>query len=276
MTAPRIGITGVQRNWGGADRQGVNAAYVRSVLAGGGIPIILPPAIGAANAAWVLPVIDGLLLSGGEDIAPSLYGEEPHPALGEVDAGRDMFELALFAMARQRGLPVLGICRGFQLVNVGLGGTLWQDLPSEHPGPVNHDPGGARDERSHQVRVADGSAMAQALGTTALSVNSFHHQGVRELAPPPQGNRVVGRRIDRGLRAGGRGMDRGRAVASRGDGRRPGGARARALQVAGGGSRPGAGKNTRSLTPLSAERTSGNCSAAVRRIPSSPIGSARA
>ncbi len=184
MTAPRIGITGVQRNWGGADRQGVNAAYVRSVLAGGGIPIILPPAIGAANAAWVLPVIDGLLLSGGEDIAPSLYGEEPHPALGEVDAGRDMFELALFAMARQRGLPVLGICRGFQLVNVGLGGTLWQDLPSEHPGPVNHDPGGARDERSHQVRVADGSAMAQALGTTALSVNSFHHQGVRELAPP--------------------------------------------------------------------------------------------
>lgn len=181
--APRIGISAVQRNWGGAQRQGVNSAYVRSVLAAGGIPIILPPAIGAASAAWVLPAIDGLLLSGGEDIAPSLYGQEPHAALGEVDAERDMFELALFAMARQRGLPILGICRGFQLINVGLGGTLWQDLPSERPGTVNHDAKGARDARAHEVRIEPGSAVAQALGTTRLDVNSFHHQGVRELAP---------------------------------------------------------------------------------------------
>ena len=182
MTA-RIGITGVQRTWAGAQRQGVNAAYVRSVLAAGGVPVILPPAIGAANAGWVLPVIDGLLLSGGEDIAPSLYGQEPHPALGEVDMERDMFELALFAMARQRGIPVLGICRGFQLINVGLGGTLWQDLPSERPGTVEHDVKGARDARSHDVRIEPGSAIARALGTTQLRVNSFHHQGVRELAP---------------------------------------------------------------------------------------------
>lgn len=182
VSAPRIGISGSRRTAGGVERQGVNSAYVASVLAAGGIPLVLPPAIGAPYAASVMPAIDGLVLSGGDDIDPSLYGHERHPLLGPVDLHRDMFELALFAMARQRGMPILGICRGFQLINVGLGGTLWQDLPSERPGTVNHDPKRARSDRTHDVRLEPSSVTAAALGATSLNVNSFHHQGVRDLA----------------------------------------------------------------------------------------------
>jgi putative glutamine amidotransferase len=100
-----------------------------------------------------------------------------------VDAARDGFELALLRAARERGLPVLGICRGIQLINVALGGTLWQDLPTERPGSVDHNPASPRDARVHAVTLAAGSRVARALGTTALTSNSFHHQGIRELAP---------------------------------------------------------------------------------------------
>jgi putative glutamine amidotransferase len=96
---------------------------------------------------------------------------------------RDLFELALFAVARQRGLPILGICRGIQLINVGLGGTLFQDLPSERPGAVNHRPEGPRDLRSHRVQLAAGSRAAEALGDTTVMVNSSHHQAIQQLAP---------------------------------------------------------------------------------------------
>jgi putative glutamine amidotransferase len=182
VSAPRIGVSGVVRNWGGTDRTGVNAAYLRSVLAAGGVAVILSPVLGPSYAARALDGIDGLVLSGGEDIDPSWYGAEPSPHLYPPSRERDLFELALFATARQRELPILGICRGIQLINVGLGGTLFQDLPSDRPGPVAHDPGSARDTRSHGVELQPGSRAARALGGTALTVNSFHHQGVDKLA----------------------------------------------------------------------------------------------
>jgi putative glutamine amidotransferase len=125
---------------------------------------------------------DGLLLTGGEDIHPAWYGAEASPHLYPPNRERDLFELALFAAARQRELPILGICRGIQLVNVALGGTLFQDLPTERPGPVAHEPSGARDTRSHEVRLEEGSRAARALGRTTLSVNSVHHQAVDRLA----------------------------------------------------------------------------------------------
>jgi putative glutamine amidotransferase len=182
VSAPRIAVSGVLRTWDAAERTGVNVAYVRSVLAAGGVPIILSPVLGPAYAMRALDGVDGLLLSGGEDIHPAWYGAEPSPHLYPPSRERDLFELALFAAARQRELPILGICRGIQLVNVGLGGTLFQDLPSERPGPVAHDPGGSRDARSHEVRLQEGSRAARALGRTVLSVNSFHHQAVERLA----------------------------------------------------------------------------------------------
>jgi putative glutamine amidotransferase len=100
-----------------------------------------------------------------------------------VDSARDAFELALFQAARERGVPILGICRGLQLINVALGGTLWQDLPSERRGSGEHDPTTPRDTRVHPVTLLPESRVARALGTTALTPNSFHHQGIRDLAP---------------------------------------------------------------------------------------------
>ncbi|HKT58655.1 MAG TPA: gamma-glutamyl-gamma-aminobutyrate hydrolase family protein [Gemmatimonadales bacterium] len=182
MSAPRIGVSGVVRQWDGNERTGVNAAYVRSVLAAGGIPVILSPVLGPSYAARAMDGVDGLVLTGGEDIHPALYGAEPSPHAYPPSRERDLFELALFAAARQRELPVLGICRGIQLVNVAMGGTLFQDLPTERPSDIAHDPGSARDARTHAVRLQAGSRAAQALGATALRVNSFHHQAVDRLA----------------------------------------------------------------------------------------------
>jgi putative glutamine amidotransferase len=182
VSAPRIGVGGVVRTWDANERTGVNAAYVRSVLAAGGVPIILSPLLGPSFATRALDGADGLLLTGGEDIHPAWYGAEVSPHLYPPSRERDLFELALFAAARQRELPILGICRGIQLVNVALGGTLVQDIPSERPGALAHDPGGARDARSHEVRLQEGSRAAHALGRAMLSVNSFHHQAVDRLA----------------------------------------------------------------------------------------------
>jgi putative glutamine amidotransferase len=183
VSLPRIGVSGVVRSWDEADRTGVNAAYVRAVLAAGGVPLILSPLIKAALADRVLEGVEGLILTGGEDMEPTWYGAEPSPLLSPPDRERDLFELALFAVARQRELPILGICRGIQLINVAMGGTLFQDLPTERPGRIQHRPEGARDTRSHRVRLQPDSRAAAALGSTAVAVNSSHHQAIKDLAP---------------------------------------------------------------------------------------------
>jgi putative glutamine amidotransferase len=174
MSSPRIAVSGVVRTWDGAQRTGANAAYLTSVVAAGGVP---------AMAARALDAADALLLTGGEDMDPAWYGSEPSPLAHPPSRERDLFELALFAAARQRGIPILGICRGIQVINVAMGGTLYQDLPSERPGPVDHNPPRARTDRSHPVRILAGSRVAAALGRDRVSVNSFHHQAVRDLAP---------------------------------------------------------------------------------------------
>lgn len=183
MSAPRIGVSGVVRTWDGAERTGVNAAYLRSVLAVGGVPLILAPLLGPSYASRALDGVDGVILTGGEDVDPQWYAAEPSAFLNPPSRERDLFELALFAAARQRELPILGICRGIQLINVALGGTLFQDLPTERAGPVDHYPSTPRSARGHSVRLAPGSRAAEALGAVSLQVNSFHHQAVRDLAP---------------------------------------------------------------------------------------------
>jgi putative glutamine amidotransferase len=181
VSVARIAVSGVVRAWDGNQRTGVNAAYVRALLLGGGVPLILSPLMGASLAAAALDGCDGLLLTGGEDIEPSWYGADPSPLLDQPSQERDLFELALFAVARQRGLPILGICRGIQLINVALGGTLFQDLPSERPGAIDHSPRQARDARSHRVRLEPGSRAALSVDATEITVNSVHHQAIREL-----------------------------------------------------------------------------------------------
>lgn len=180
---PRIGITGVTRLAGGTERSVVNAAYVYSVTAVGGVPLVLPPQIGPAQVESVLDAVDGVLLTGGEDIEPATYGQRPHPKEDRPDPARDAFEIALFHAAWGRRVPVLAICRGQQLTNVALGGTLWQDLPSQRPGPIIHSHSGARDQRTHRVAVTPNSRLARSLGGIEHRVNSFHHQAIRVLAP---------------------------------------------------------------------------------------------
>jgi putative glutamine amidotransferase len=183
VSHPRIAVSGVVRTWDGADRTGVNGAYIQALLSAGGIPLILSPLIGPALAGGALDGADGLILTGGEDMDPAWYGEGPSPQLSPPSRDRDLFELALFAIARQRELPILGICRGIQVINVALGGTLFQDLPSERPGRVNHRPDGPRDTRSHRVRLQPHTRAAEALGATSVTVNSSHHQAIKDLAP---------------------------------------------------------------------------------------------
>jgi putative glutamine amidotransferase len=175
---PVIGIT-----LGDGDRPGyhsMRADYARSVARSGAAPVVLPP-LPADHAAALLERVDGLLLSGGVDVDPALYGQPRHPKLGRVDRERDDFELALAREALRRDLPILAICRGQQLLNVATGGTLYQDLPSQLEGALGHEAAGRRTRLSHPVEVTPGSKLAEILGPGPLSVNSFHHQAVERL-----------------------------------------------------------------------------------------------
>ena len=159
----------------------VRHEYVRSVEMAGGLPVVLVPGDPAFSAA-LLDRLDGLVVTGGVDIAPGLYGAVSHPAVTAVNDERDLFETTTLRGALARDLPVLGICRGIQLLNVVRGGTLIQDIPSETGSEVSHDPPGlARNEVAHGVEIAGGTVLAGLLGTGTAAVNSFHHQAVSRL-----------------------------------------------------------------------------------------------
>jgi len=179
-----VAITATEKDRDGGLRVWLNAAYVRAIEGAGLVPIVVPPLTHPDQAAAILERADGLVLTGGEDIDPAHYGAELHPAGGPPHAARDATELALSREARDRRLPTLAICRGIQLINVALGGTLIQDLPSERPGGLEHAPGAHRSSRSHDLIVERGSRLAEALGATELEVNSSHHQAVDAVGHP--------------------------------------------------------------------------------------------
>lgn len=158
----------------------MKATCTRSIELAGGIPVILAVTNDVTLIDDMLDKLDGLMLSGGEDIDPSWYNEEKSEHLGGVNAKRDDFELMLFKKATDRNIPILGVCRGQQMINVAMGGTLYQDLPTEKPSDIKHS---VPDETAHTVRIEAGSLLAQIVGTTELGVNSHHHQAVETLAP---------------------------------------------------------------------------------------------
>jgi putative glutamine amidotransferase len=160
--------------------------YRQSILHGGGEPRVLEV---SADAAKALAGIDGLLLTGGDDVAPARYGEEAHPTVTAAEAGRDEFEIALITAARARNLPILAICRGVQVLNVACGGTLVQDIPSQIKGALEHSlpvPQHVSYELAHEVWVEKDSLLArlmrERLVDEALEVNSRHHQAVKDVA----------------------------------------------------------------------------------------------
>ena len=152
--------------------------YARSLEGAGLVPMIVPPLTDPTRAGDILDSVGGLLLTGGEDVDPKRYGAPPHPKLGKINPQRDATELALLEAARDRRLPVLAICRGIQILNVAFGGTLYQDLPSEHPSAVGHDSPRDAASRTHDVTITAGSRLAAATGAVTMAVNSYHHQAV--------------------------------------------------------------------------------------------------
>jgi putative glutamine amidotransferase len=192
VATPLVALTGTISLMDGVERARVNAAYVRAVQAAGLIPVVLPP-LDPAHAERVLDAVSGLVLTGGEDVAPWRYGEQPHAALGKVNEARDAWEVAAIDAARARALPTLAICRGIQVLNVALGGTLVQDIPSQCPSGVAHARPDARGLRTHEVLIDGETRLAQMLGEERLTVNSSHHQSVARLA---RGLRVTARAPD--------------------------------------------------------------------------------
>ncbi len=153
--------------------------YCEQIQAAGGLPLILPFSEDGSEIEQAAALCDGLLFTGGEDLEPALYGEQKLPECGAVDRSRDVFELALMDAAERRGLPVLGICRGIQLINVFYGGTLWQDLESQQGLPKErHSPG--HYALCHRMNVAAPSRLSALLGAGAYFVNSSHHQSVKD------------------------------------------------------------------------------------------------
>ena len=177
---PPVAVTATTETIRGLLRTRANVSYTEAARAAGLRPYILP-VLRAEDADAMLDGMAGLVLTGGEDVDPARYDSAPHPALGEVHAGRDAFELALVLAARARRMPTLAICRGVQVVNVALGGSLVQDLPSERPSTIAHDGQADRADRVHDVRIAAGSRLAAAIGTTGARFNSMHHQAVARL-----------------------------------------------------------------------------------------------
>ena len=185
--------------------------YFDGLAEAGATPLMLPLTDDPGEIAQLTDLCDGILVAGGHDVGPSLYGEEPGPRTVELCPARDRMERLLIPAALDRGKPLLGICRGIQVMNAVLGGTLWQDLPTERPGTVEHHGKPPYDQVVHTVAVEPGSPLAEAVwpggdslervtaDATAgafdtkghpyhpepytMGVNSYHHQGIRDLAP---------------------------------------------------------------------------------------------
>lgn len=179
---PLIALSATSELIRGALRVRVNAAYTRAVERAGGVPIVIPPMAEPDALASMLDRVDGLILTGGEDVAPARYGVVPHAKLGTTHPERDATELALVAAARDRALPTLAICRGIQVLNVALGGTLVQDIAAERPSGIEHDSKGERSARVHEVLVTPHTRLADVLGDTRVIANSFHHQALDRVA----------------------------------------------------------------------------------------------
>ncbi len=160
--------------------------YFDAVAEAGGVPVMLPLTSDPAAVARLLDALDGLVVTGGQDVDPARYGaDDPDQAAlcGELCRERDAMEALLVPAALERDLPLLGICRGLQALNVVLGGTLWQDLPKQLPSNVEHHGKAPYENPVHEVDVLPGTPLASCVGAGALPVNSFHHQALRDVAP---------------------------------------------------------------------------------------------
>ncbi len=175
---PLIAIPGHVETVDSVPYCGVRSSYCESITGHGGMPVIVPPQAGSQDVEGLLDSVDGVLLPGGVDIHPGQYGEVPNQRLGAVDIPLDQFELPLIRQAHARDMPMLALCRGHQAMAVALGGTLYQDLPTQLPGLDHEVRDHGRAYLAHGIRISSRSHLAGVLGVDEVRVNSLHHQGV--------------------------------------------------------------------------------------------------
>lgn len=185
--APLIGVTSnfVPAEDGKFGTISVGESYIQAVIKAGGLPVVIPVGLSEQETKALFDRLDGLLLTGGADVDPARFGGLPHPRVYGIDPRRDAMEIQLAQMSAQRGKPFLGICRGIQVINVALGGTLYTDIADHKQNALRHDwfPNVPRDYLAHSVSLDESSRLAQILGGPACEVNSLHHQGLLEVAP---------------------------------------------------------------------------------------------
>ncbi len=184
---PVIGITASidHRSAAYGETYALTRKYAEGVLEAGGVPLIVPHNLDEESLRVVLDRLDGVLLSGGGDIDPALFGDEPHPATCEIEPDRDRVELTLARWAVERDVPFLGICRGIQVLNVALGGSLVQDIPTQVPDAVPHSfdrKTTPRDYLAHQVTIDPNAQLARIMQLEVAQTNSWHHQSIKRAA----------------------------------------------------------------------------------------------
>ena len=183
---PLIGVTTFRdcSDKGGLRRAKVNESYIKAVVEAGGIPVLIPIGLRQTDLPDLCSRLDGILLTGGEDINPDVYHGIPHTSVSASDDDRDMLEISLVKSALDNKIPFLGICRGCQVMNVALGGTLFSDIQTQKTDSRRHNyfPPHQRDQLSHKVSVASDSLLKSITGRVELQVNSLHHQGIDKVA----------------------------------------------------------------------------------------------
>ena len=184
MAKPLIGITTYNTvNKFDRDIAAVQHTYIRAVAQGGGIPVLIPAILSDEDRSELFTRLKGVLFSGGGDISLKYFEGEDHPKIDGVDDDRDVTELTLLKRSVDDGKPFLAICRGIQVMNVALGGTLYTHIPDQVTTDLQHD----QDEfttLAHVVNIDEDSQMAEIFGETLLQVNSLHHQGLKDVASP--------------------------------------------------------------------------------------------
>ncbi len=182
MNKPLIGLTPlVDQNMD--DSLWMLSDYIYSVEASGGVPVVLPYGDDEQILEIFVKKCDGFLFTGGQDISPLFYDDTPSPKLKRTCPLRDNMEFKLFKLAFAADMPIFGICRGLQLINAALGGSLYQDIPTQLPSTLTHSQEKPYDAAVHEVRLNEKSKLYELLGKESLEVNSLHHQGVKTLAP---------------------------------------------------------------------------------------------
>ena len=157
--------------------------YMDGIIQAGAVPVIFPFLDDKDEISRLVNICDGILFTGGQDVSPKLYGEEPLDGLVSCCERRDTMEAIVLKLSMESEKPILGICRGIQFINAALGGTLYQDLPLQHPSDIGHHQNAPYDAPAHEVSLIKGSPLQECLKTESLPVNSYHHQAVKRPAP---------------------------------------------------------------------------------------------